>query len=204
MNSREEVEKGYLCLLVGALLLATRLLPAFDIFTPNFILFFGLSVFGYLLILMGIRAIQTPKKELESGYAFAFIAFILRFIHFLLLITSSSIMATDFFRIFIMLSFFFSVGTFFLLFKAEYMWSSDTTKRGNWFVYSAVALVKLVNYGVMMFPDISFRILPLDVVITIFEAFRFVLLLHYAVLIYILVRLYLEARRNAPSNEWHN
>jgi len=183
------MERGYLYLLVGGLLLASTLLP-FDLNVP----FFSLEFFGYILILMGIREMRTSAKELKNSYYFAVATLILRFARPFLIG-----LATPFQSILPMLNIFFAVGIFFWLFKAEYMWSPHTTKRLDWLMYSIVALAKLVIYGMIAFPMVWIRILPPNVAIHIFEVFRFVVFLYYAVLIYILVKLYLEARRNGSG-----
>ena len=179
------MDRGYLYLLIGALLKASTLLP----FNMNFIPFFRLEFFGYLLILMGIREMRTSEKELKNAYYFVVATLMLRF-------------ALSFFPtlgILAMLNIFFSIGIFFWLFKAEYMWSPNTTKRMDWMIYSIISLIHLVIYGIFMFPAISFRILTQNMISYSFEIFRFINILYYAVLIYILAKLYLDARKNTPG-----
>ena len=186
------MDRGYLYLLIGALLMASTLFP-FNINIP----FFSIEFFGYLLILMGIREMRTSAKELKNAFSFAVVTLALRFILRLFPIPTGP--AAPFYDIFPILNIFFAVGIFFWLFKAEYMWSPHTTKRIDWLMYSIVALIRLVIYGIITFPTVSSRILPPNLVVNIFEGFQFVNFLYYAVLIYILVKLYLEARRNSSG-----
>ena len=180
------MERGYLYLLIGALLKATTLLP-FNINLP----FFRLEFFGYLLILIGIREMRTSEKELKNAYYFVVATLIIRFIR--------SFVPFNLYGILALLNIFFSVGIFFWLFKAEYMWSPQTTKRMDWLIYSIVSLIYLVIYGIFMFPMISFQVLSQNVISYSFEIFRFIAILYYAVLIYILVKLYLDARNNSSG-----
>jgi len=180
------MDRGYLYLLIGALLMASTLFP-FNINIP----FFSIEFFGYLLILMGIREMRTSAKELKNAYYFAVATLIIRFIAPLAPANIHSILAV--------LNIFFSVGIFFWLFKAEYMWSPHAAKRFDWLMYSFISLIYLVIYTILMFPMISFRILPQNVIMQSVEVFRFINFFYYAVLIYILVKLYLDARGGTPK-----
>ena len=184
------MERGYLYLLIGALLKASTLLP----FNMNVIPFFSLEFFGYLLIIMGIRYMRTSEKELKNSYYFTIATLMIRFI--LPLVRTTNF---NFFSILTVLNIFFSVGIFFWIFKAEYMWSPHTTKRMDLLIYSIVSLIYLVIYGIFIFPMISFRILSQNAISYSFEVLRFINILYYGVLIYILVKLYLEARKNTPG-----
>jgi len=185
------MERGYLFLLIGALLTASGLLPL----NLNVIPFFSLEFFGYAMILWGIREMRTSAKELRNANNFAIITLGLRFIFPLIVVLVRPIIPAYFLGFFPMLIAFFSVGIFFWLFKAEYMWSPHTSKRVDWLMYSVISLIYLVIYGIFMLPMISVRILPQNAV----EIFRFITFLYYAVLIYILVKLYLDARGNRPG-----
>jgi len=192
------MERGYLFLLIGALLMATTLLP----FNVNVLPFFSLDFFGYVFILSGIREMRTSAKELRNSYYFAVTAMILRFLLPMLLGLIISALPFNFLGILpvlsVVLSVFFTIGIFFWLFKAEYMWSPHNTKRFDWLMYSIVSLVYLLIYGMFMFP-IGLRLLPDVIFVHSIEIFRFINFLYYAVLIYILAKLYLNARGNTPG-----
>jgi len=192
------MDRGYLYLLIGALLKATTLLP-FDL---NLLPFFRLDFIGYLLILTGVREMRTSSNELKNAYYFAVATLLLRFIPFLLS-PINAIMPVNILGILPVLNIFFSVGIFFWLFKAEYMWSPHTSKRMDWLIYSIVALIKLVFYIALSFAMIDLFTLPLNLW-QILEGMRFINILYYIVLIYILVKLYLEARGDAPGFKRRN
>ena len=187
------MEKGYLYLLIGALLTATRLLPIGLQLIP----FISLDFFGYVLILIGIRAMRTSEKELKNAYYFAVATLLINFaLPWFLRIPMLSDSA--FFALMV-ISVFSSIGIFFWLFKAEYIWSPKRETRMDWLIYSIVSFVYLLLYMIVMFPMISFRILPPNILMQIFEGIGFVNILRYIVLIYILVKLYLGARGSSPG-----
>jgi len=192
------MERGYLFLLIGALLMASTLLP----FNLNLLPFFSLDFFGYVFVLTGIREMRTSAKELRNAYHFGIIAMILRFLFPLLLNLIISVIPFNFLVILpvlsVLLSVFFKIGIFFWLFKAEYMWAPHAGKRFDWLMYSIVSFVYLLIYGIFMFP-ISLRILPQAVFMNSIEILRFINFLYYAVLIFILAKLYLNARGNTPG-----
>ena len=190
------MERGYLYLLIGALLTATGSLPI----NLNVLPFFSLEFFGYLLILMGIREMRTSAKELRNAYYFTIITLGLRFILPLaLMVLPRTIVVNSLFSIFYISIIFFSLGIFFWLFKAEYMWSPHTAKRVDWLMYSIVSLVYLGIYIIVVFSVISEQVLSRNAFRNVVDVFRFMPFLYYAVLIYILVKLYLDARGSMPG-----
>ena len=191
------MDKGYLYLLIGALLTATRLLPG----NIQLIPFIRLDFLGYILILSGIRGMRTSEKELKNAYYFAVATVLLNFA--LPWLTRLPMTNIYFFLALMVMSVFASIGIFFWLFKAEYIWSPKRETRMDWLIYSSVSFIYLVLYMVVIFPTMSFRILPPTIFRFIFEGIGFVNILRYAVLIYILVKLYLGARRSTPGfNRW--
>jgi len=188
------MERGYLYLLIGALLTASSLLP-FNLNIP----FFSLEFFGYMLILWGIREMRTSATELKNSYYFAVATLASRFMLPLVLAVTRPIADVNFSGIFYILNIFFAVGIFFWLFKAEYMWSPNTAKRIDWLMYSIVSLVYLVVCVIVVFPVFRSQILSQNVFRQIDEVYRFFNFFYYAVLIYILAKLYLDSRRNMPG-----
>lgn len=187
------MERGYLYLLVGALLTATLLLPS----ELRLIPFLSLDFLGYVMILMGIREMRTSTKELKNAYYFTIAVLLIDLVFHLM--PTLRISNANFFSMLMMSHIFFSIGIFFWLFKAEYIWSPKQENRMDWLMYSVVAFIFLILSAIVVFPLISIRILPTNVFVHVFDALRFVNILRYVVLLYVLVKLYLEARKNGPG-----
>ena len=185
------MDKGYLLILIGAGLGALGSLGIFS---------FALG--GYLLIAAGVHYLPTSTKELRTAMIFAFIALALNLRFFLL---PRFVLSNPYINSFLsVLYLFFAVGAFFWILKAEYIWSPHSRKRMDLLMFSGVALIYLLISLVSLFPWISMRILPFNMMMPLFEVIRFVNILYHGVLIYILAKLYLEARQNGPGlKRWH-
>jgi len=215
------MDKGYLLILIGAILSATIVLP-FPL--PDELLNFWhrASLWGYALISMGIRYIYTSQKELHNARLFTYAALIVS----LGLSWLPNLISLNAQVMFLLmgLHMFFSLGLFFWLFKAEYMWSPHANKRIDWMLYSAIALVHLVMFLIpavaAAFGTQNFNLLStwffivtniyssvsvsVSATTTMANAFVFINLLYNIILYYVLVKLYLDARRNAPGvNRWN-
>jgi len=205
---------GYLLILIGAAISATIALP-FPLPYQLLELWYRISLWGYILIAMGMRTIAASPKELHNARNFTYgamaaalgISWLPRLIPF----------NTQMMFLLMGLQMFFSLGLFFWLFKAEYMWAPHTPKRVNWMLFSAVALIYLLLFLIpgiasalgVQNPNLTFT--WFFVLTTVFSpaqlqpmtmlanAFVFINLLYNIVLFYILVKLYLEERRNGPS-----
>lgn len=184
------MDKGYLFILIGASLGALNSLGIFN---------FALG--GYLLVAAGIHYLPTSSKELRAAMIFIFSALALNLRFFLL---PGFLLRNFYLNSFLsILYLFFAVGAFFWLLKAEYIWSPHKRKRMDLLMYSGVALVYLLMSLISLFPWMMIHILPFNI-ISLFEIIRFVNILYYGILIYILVKLYLEARQNGPGlRRWH-
>ena len=180
------MERGYLVILVGAVILALGAFTAFRF-----------PMLAYLLIMGGLHSMPTAAKELKSANIFTVVALVLSLLfawgpRFLWTnIYINSLLAT--------IQMFFSIGIFFWLFKAEYMWSPKSSTRIDWLLYSVVSLVYLVINALMLFPTISFRILPINLMRQASNTLELIDMLYYATLIFILAKLYLDARKNRPG-----
>lgn len=187
------MEKGYLYLLVGAVLTATVLLPT----QLQLAQFVSLDFFGYVFILTGIREMRTSTKELKNAYYFTVAVLIISLVFSLMPILM--LFNMHIVSVLIMLRLFFSIGIFFWLLKAEYIWSPKQENRLDWLMYSIVGFVFLALSTAVVFPLISVRILPFNMFMHISTALQFINTLRYAILIYVLAKLYFEARRNGPG-----
>ncbi|MCL1989723.1 MAG: hypothetical protein FWG67_02420 [Defluviitaleaceae bacterium] len=179
------MDKGYLLILVSAGISALHALGVM-----NFML--G----GYLLVAAGLHALPIAAKELKTARTFTFGALALHLRFFLPQFLLGNLYISSFLSISYL---FFSVGIFFWLLKAEYIWSPHRRKRTDLLVYSGVALLYLVVYALFIFPWITIHLLPLHMVMQLVEIHRFINILYHIVLIYILAKLYLEAKRGGPG-----
>ena len=195
------MERGYLYLLIGAALTATTLLP----FNINPIPFISLTFIGYLLVLTGIRSMRTSEKELKNAYHFAIATLIIPWLlRLFTMINMTNFFWIQFLRVLSALGIFASIGIFFWLFKAEYMWSPKRESRIDWLMYSIVSFVYLVLYVMIAFPTISLRFLTPAMAMLISEGARFVNILRYIILLYVLAKLYLDVRKNVSDYKpWH-
>jgi len=175
---------GYLFILIGAGLNALSSLGVFN---------FALG--GYLIVAGGIHHLPTSVKELRIAIKFAFVALGISLAFTLFRgVLMSNFWLNGFAYV---LYTFFSVGTFFWVLKAEYIWSPHAKKRMDLLVYSVVALLHLVltTFDVVSWLNVNLVLLSFRLV----EFTRFVNLLRYLVLLFILAKLYLESRRNGPG-----
>jgi len=184
------MDKGYLLILIGAGLSA---------FSSLGIMNFAFG--GYLLLVAGVHYLPTSAKELRTAMIFAIVALVLNLRFFLL---PRFLLANIYISSFLSITYlFFAVGAFFWLLKAEYIWSPHSRKRMDLLMYSGVSLIFLLANLIWQFPWISMRMIPINIM-HLFEIIRFINILYHGVLIFILVKLYLEARRNGPGlRRWH-
>lgn len=179
-------ERGYLLLLIGAGLMVFTALPMIN---------FGFLFAGMLLILNGVINMRTSAKELEYAKYSAIIALVCG----LILSFFVRPLSVQLVILVIILQLFFEISTFFWLFKAEYMWSPQQRRRIDWLIYTFAAGLHLLVTMFLYLPVIGFRVLPLVGIFNLFNVQLFTMFLHYGVLIFILVKLYLEAKGNAPG-----
>ena len=208
------MDKGYLLILIGAIVSATIVFP-FPLPAGVLELWYRVALWGYALIAMGIRYMHTSRKELNNALNFTYAALITA----LALSWLPRLITFNMHVIFFMmiLQMFFSLGIFFWLFKAEYMWAPHMNKRIDWMLYSGIALIHLI---VVLIPAVanafgtqSFNLattwffiitsvyfsVQMPAPTTMAQAFVFINLLYNVILIYILVKLYLDARRNSSG-----
>jgi len=189
------VEKGYLFILIGAVFAATLHVPM-----PFQIFFWWnqLTFWGFLFVSLGMRQIMGTEKELRYAQFFTMLTLLLRLgIPWISnIFPSTLVLALD-------LSLAFSsLAIFFWLFKSEYLWSPSSTKRMDWYIYSAIALIYLVLKVALMLPMVVSRI-SLSTFMTLLDAIQFVNLLYNIVLVGLLVKLYLAAKNDTGLTTWN-
>jgi len=208
------MDKGYLLILVGAILSATIVLPLplpFEILD----LWHRVSLWGYVLIAVGIRYLHASQKELDNARMFTYGALIAAL--GLSWLPSRMTLSSQVMFLMMTLHLFFSLGLFFWLFKAEYMWAPHANKRIDWMLYSGIALVHLIMFLIpavaVVFGTQNFNLILAWLfmsttiytagnalaITTMSNAFVLINLLYNIVLFYILIKLYLEARKNGSG-----
>ena len=182
------MERGYLLLLIGAGLIAVTALPMIDLMFP---------FLGIVVVLAGIQTMRTARKELAYAKKSAIAALVVSLIRWFVPISWHIHLLV----LVMILSTFFEISTFFWLFKAEYMWAPHAKKRFDWLLYTGVASVYFIFSAMIPFSRLGF-----SAVTAIFRLFNFLnlaMFLHYGVLIFILVKLYLESRSGSGLRRWH-
>lgn len=189
------MEKGYLWILVGAVLSTHLLVPIIP--SELMPLWSRLSFWGFLFISLGMRQIQGTEKELKYAQFFAMMSLLLRLglPWFPNLLAPMLVLALN------LLLVFSPLAIFFWFLKSEYLWSPSSAKRMDWYVYSAIALAYLILNLVFMLPTLQ-RFIPLNV-IALLNAIQFVNLLYNIVLIGLLVKIYLEAKKDNGLTKWN-
>jgi len=195
MEKEKEIERGYLYALIGALLVASVSLP----FSLNVILYFGLIFFGYLLVAMGIREMRMSSEGLKVPYFFVVAMLILRVTHLVAFLSRSNFSHQFFWNLFI-LDNFLIINIFFWLFKEEDTWVSSIAKLLECLVYGAVSIIFAMSYVLIVFPPTrNIPFIPWFVIVDRYEIFILFRFLHYIVLIFILLKRYLVARKNVTG-----
>ena len=182
------MERGYLLLLIGAGLIAVTALPMTELMFP---------FLGIVVVLAGIQNMRTARKELKYAQYSAVATLVLNLVWVFLPISWH----IHLWALLMILPIFFEISTFFWLFKAEYMWAPHAKKRFDWLLYTGVASIYFVFSAMIPFSRLGF-----SVTTAIFRLFNFLnlaMFLHYGVLIFILVKLYLESRSGSGLRRWH-
>ena len=186
------MEKGYLLILVGAIFSTTLRIPM----PLGLASFWSRLVFwGFLFISFGMRQIQGTEKELKYAQFFTFLSLIIR----LGLPWISQLLPPMLVLITMLVFIFCPLAIFFWLFKSEYLWSPSSTKRLDWYIYSAIAFIYLLLNIAVILPMIAMR-LPLA---TLGQTLQFVNLLYNIVLIGLLLKLYLAAKNDTGAARWN-
>ena len=181
-------QKAYLFILIGAVMSATMFIPL----PPEIMrLWSFLTFWGYLLISAGLPGLNRPTKEVQNARLFTLLAlltnFITPFVPQLFGVTRVLTFATGSLQVF------FSVGIFFWVLKAEYMWSPRGSKRTDFIVYSFVAAIYLAIYIMFLSPLIGIG-LSTPLMFTLLRALQFTNILYYVILLFTLIKLYRESR----------
>jgi len=180
------MDKGYLFVLIGAILAATLFVPL-----PVVVMYWWsrMTFWGYLLISFGMRSIPGSQKELKYAQLATLTTLAVQ------TLLSFGIGRSGILNIaLIILQTFASMCIFFWLLKSEYMWSPSTSKKIDLLMYSIIAaifLVLQVSLILAIFSAPHLRIFLL----TLQNALQFVNILYYGILIFILAKLYLDARK---------
>ena len=184
------MDKGYLLILIGAIFAINVRIPM-----PFAILYWWtrLTFWGFILISFGMRQIQGAEKELRYAQIFTFLSLIVRIglpwiPNLFPMIDGVLSLALNLLLIICPLA------IFFWFFKSEYLWTPANDKRIDWYIYSAIALFYLIVNVVFMFP-MMMRIVPVNIVPTLLNLRQFLNLLYNIVLVGLLMKLYLAARK---------
>jgi len=209
---------GYLLILIGTIIAATFAFPIpfiqgiLDIFST-------FSLWGYVMIGIGMRYLPISKKEMITAFKFnSGVIFTMMAISWLPRILPSFIPMDGSFIVVLMLLYqIFSIGLYFWLFKAEYMWSPHASKRLHLLMYSGVGIIyfllffipslfvifRIQNIAMMLswfqMTVVLFSRYPLSPVGMIGNLFTFFNILYYAFLFYIIIKLYSDARGTQPG-----
>jgi len=190
-----ELEKGYLYLLLGALLLLLLTLPL----NFNLLFSFGLLFFGYLLVLMGIREMRSSSEALKKSYFLTIIMLIFRCLLMVMFLLGLNIIGETS-RISFVLHIFLSLNIFFWLFKEEDTWASPTGRLLECLVYGIISMIHLMMGIIVMFPPTNnIPIIPWIVIVDRYEIFMMFRFSHYTLLAFILAKRYLVARKNVTG-----
>jgi len=181
--------KGYLLILIGAVLSATLLLPL-----PAGIsdIWGRLTFMGYLIVVIGLREVNGSAKELQSARFFLLVAMLIRIATpWVPQLLGNSVHVRVLLEV---LQVFFTLGVFFWLLKSEYMWSPNGFKRMDLLLYSGISVVYLLTYGLFWMRVTGVIALGLDHV-TLLRMVQFFNIFYYVVLWFTLAKLYVEARK---------
>jgi len=183
--------KGYLLILIGAVLSTTLLIPL----PPALMQIWGrLTFLGYLIITFGLRGINGSAKELQSARFFLLTTLLIQIATPWLPQLFGGSLHVRF--LLAMTQIFFMIGIFFWLFKSEYMWSPRGDKRLDLLIYSGVSVLYFVVYALFLSPMIGISFPGLDR-LTLLRVFQFFNIFYYVVLWFTLAKLYMEARRES-------
>lgn len=182
-------------ILVGAVLSTHLLVPILP--SELMLLWSNLSFWGFLFISLGMRQIGGTEKELRYAQFFAMMSLLLR----LGLPWFPNLLGPVLMLALNLLFVFSPLAIFFWFFKSEYLWSPSSAKRMDWYIYSGIALVYLILNLVLMLPTLQ-QIIPFNV-ISLLNARQFVNLLYNIVLIGLLVKIYLEAKKDNGITKWN-
>ena len=179
------MDKGYLFILIGAIFSARLFINL-----PSELMFWWsrLTFFGYIMISAGLRLISGTDEELRRAQLFNFITLI-----------TQVVLSWGFGRGGVLglainiLHAFSSLCIFFWLLKSEYMWSPSLSKKTDLTMYSVIAVIFLALRVVLMLP--IFSIISPSLLLSLVDILRFVNILYYGILIFILVKLYNATRR---------
>ena len=182
-------ERGYLFLLIGVgMLAAPTLLGA-----PN-----DVAGFGWIPLFMGIRSMRTSGRELQNALYFAIFGLVISWsLWFGIEFVPELFFQFQLVSLFIVLRVFFDAGTFFWLLKAEYMWAPNQQKRLEWLGFSAVGATYFLVSAIITFSTTSMFDLPINILFSLFRISRPIAIVYHGVLVFIFVKLYLEAKGNS-------
>ena len=184
------MERGYLLILISAGI------SAFFALTSG-----GVVFWGYLLLAAGIYNLPTSPKELRIAHIFTFAGLIMSLRFWLPL---NWLLQPHIHPFLSLLQLFFGIGIFFWILKAEYIWSPHRGKRINLYMYSGISLIYLLISIITAFPTVFTALLPFGLWINLLEFSPTIGLIYHGILLYILGKLYFEARRHAPGlKRWH-
>jgi hypothetical protein len=192
------MEKGYLLILVGAIFAANLSIPMPSEFSYWWT---RLTFWGFIFISLGMRQIRGTEKELKYAQFFTMLSLLVR----LGLPWISDLFPTlDFTLVlaFNLLLVFSPLAIFFWFFKSEYLWSPSSTKRVDWYIYSAISLIYLILNVVLILPIIVLA-MPSHVVMILINVRQFFNLLYHIVLVGLLVKLYLAAKNDTGLSRWN-
>lgn len=184
------MERGYLLILISGIIGALSALG---------IIHFAFG--GYLLIAAGLHYLPTATKELKTTMTFTYIALGLSvaFTLFQRLLPNVFIFNPYVNTFGHIIYLFFATGIFFWFLKAEYIWSPHARKRMDLLMYSTVALVYLIAHTFDKISWLHINILMLNLRLNFLQFIFFIDILYHGILIFILVKLYFEARQNASG-----
>lgn len=183
------LERSYLFIFISVVLSAVA---ALEIMPLNF------TIMGYFLVASAIHTLPTAVKELRAALKFTYVAIGLT----LALSLLPRILPALFFHNIYITSIMFisyafvSAGIYFWLLKAEYMWAPHSRKRMDLYIFSGVTLVYLLVNTFFYVSWMNVHLLVFAMRFNIFGAKNFVQILYYAVLLYLIGKLYMEAKNN--------
>jgi len=179
-------DRGYLFLLIGAVLIASPLLGV-----PN-----DIASFGTIFIFIGIRSMQTSQRELQNALYFAIFGLIVSWsLWFGVELIPEFFIQFRLVPLLFVLELFFEIGVFFWLLKAEYMWAPNKQKRLEWLGSSALGAVYFFMIVLSVFSGADLLMnLPSNVLFSIFRFIRPLSLAYYGAVVFIFAKLYHESR----------
>jgi len=193
------MERGYLFILVGILIIMPLFIPL-PLPDESLLIWRRFLNWGYFMIAMGLMNTGTAFKELKSARFFTLATLIIG-------IALPHVPRMMFFNlsmalIFTILYAFFSAGIFFWILKAEYMWSPSRSNRIDLLIYSLVAIVYLMARIMVVLP--LFIAMTVNTFETLSNLLEAVSIFYYIVLIFLFAKLYFAARNDRSGMQQWN